>query len=115
MHTKRFFPQPSKRWSKDLLSLDRKQIHRVVGAVTNHCGLNSHLAKMGLSRDPKCACGLEDETGFHIICECPMFLSLRRRVLGDYTVRPLDVLKLGPILLNRFLVGTNRMGVYSRN
>ena len=108
VHTKKFFPQPSQRWSKDLLSLKRKQIRRVVGAITDHCGLNKHLSKMGLSPDPRCTCGLEDETGFHVICECPRFSSLRRKILGDYTLRPLDIPILGPTVINRFLVGTNR-------
>ena len=78
--------------------MNRNRIRRVVGAITGHCGLNRHLNKLRLSVTPMCSCGLEEETGIHIICECPKFLQLRRRLLGDYTVEPLDVAASDPPL-----------------
>jgi len=53
---------------------------------TGHCGLNRHLNKLRLSRTPRCSCGLEEETGIYLICNCPKFLQLRRRMLGGYEV-----------------------------
>lgn len=108
MHTKCFLPTPSGKWSKELISMDRNRIRRVVGAITGHCGLNRHLRKMRLSNTSECTCGLEDETGIHVICNCPKFIQLRRRILGDYTVTPSEVLKLGPVILDKFLVKTGR-------
>jgi ribonuclease HI len=108
LHTKKFFQRPDKKWSKDLLFLDRSQIRRIVGAITGHCGLNKHLAKMGLSNDPFCSCGLSEETGLHIICECPKFFTLRRKILGDRVIEPWELSKLGPGVLHRFLAGTKR-------
>ena len=77
MHTKRFFRRPDEKWSKDLLLMDRTEIRRIVGAITGHFWLNKHLETMGLSNSPMCACGLGEETGIYIICECPIFFTLR--------------------------------------
>lgn len=108
-HTKSFFPKPNDKWSKELVSMDRSRIARVVGAITGHCGLNRHLRKMRLSDTSECTCGLEEETGIHVICDCPKFLQLRRKVLGGYTVTPSEVLELGPVILDRFLAKTGRL------
>src|SRR6202012_1284385 len=56
VHTKHFFQGPNKKWSKDLLAMDRSRIRRVVGAITGHCGLNKHLARMTLINDSECTC-----------------------------------------------------------
>ena len=109
MHAKRLFPRRDEKWSKDLLSMESHQLRGVVGAVTGHCRLNKHLATMGLSNSPMCACGLGEETGLHIICECPRFLTLRSRTLGDRMVVPGEVPDLGPGILHRFLAGTKRI------
>jgi len=108
-HTKRFFPKPDAKWTNDLLDMHRNRIRRVVGAVTGHCGLNRHMFKLRLSGTPRCSCGLEDETGLHIICNCPKFLQLRSRTLGNYEIRPTDVATLGPATLDKFLVETGRL------
>ena len=71
VHTKRFFPTPSRKWSRELLFLEKKDIRRVVNAITGHCLLNKHLTTMGYLDNPRCDCDLDDETGFHLICECP--------------------------------------------
>lgn len=108
MHTKCFLPKPNEKWSKELISMDRNRIRRVVGAITGHCGLNRHLRKMGLSNTSECTCGLGEETGIHVICDCPKFLQIRRSLLGNYTVSPLEALKVGPSALDKFLVKTGR-------
>lgn len=107
LHTKCFLPMPNEKFSKALINMDRKRIARVVGALTGHCGLNSHLRKMRLSNTPECTCG-EEETGIHVICDCPKFSQLRRRYLGGYIVAPSEVLELGPVILDRFLMKTKR-------
>jgi len=107
-HTKLFFPAPDKKWAKALLRMDRSGIRRVVGAITGHCGLNKHLARMTILADPRCSCGLEEETGIHIICECPKFHLLRSMTLGSCVIQPSEVPGLGPVVLDRFLVRTGR-------
>ena len=107
-HTKHFFPTANVKWARELISMDRYRIRRVVGAITGHCGLNKHLARMRIVNDPNCACGLEEETGVHIICECPMYQTLRNGTLGGWRIEPSELPKLGPVALDRFLAGTGR-------
>ena len=109
VHTKCFFPKPNEKWAKDLLKMDRNRIRRVVGAITGHCGLNRHMNKLRLSDTPRCSCDLEEETGAHLICDCPKFLQLRRRMLGDYEVVPSEIAATGPDILDRFLSATGRL------
>ena len=109
MHTKNFLPTPIRKWTKELIGLDRDRIRRVVGAITGHCGLNKHLAKMGIKDSPGCSCGSVEETGIHILCECPKFSQLRLRLLGGHTIDPREIIKLGPATLDRFLAGTERL------
>lgn len=70
-HTKLFRKLPSKEFSQSLLDFSRTNIKRVVEAITNQ--LNKHLFHIGYKDSPKCLCGHEDETGFHVICDCPKF------------------------------------------
>ena len=104
-----FFWRPNAKCSGELPSMDRSCIARVVGAITGHCGLNRHMSKLRLSATSRCSCGLEEETGTHVICDCPKFTQLRRRLLGGYVVQPSDVTSLGPVTLNKFLVATGRL------
>ena len=46
------------------------------------------LGDDGLSNSPMCACGLSEETGLHIICECTKFLTLRRRTWATGWLHP---------------------------
>lgn len=109
MHTKHFLSEPAEKWSKSLINMDRNRIRRVVGAITGHCGLNKHLTKINIRGDPECSCGLEEETGLHVICVCPKFSQLRRRTLGSYVIQPSEAIRLGPALLDKFLAGTRRL------
>ena len=103
-----FSPIPSRKRSRELLFLESKVIWRVVNAITGHCLLNKHLTTMGYLDNPRCDCDLDDKTGFHLICECPRFSTLRKTLLGSYFLDPSDVPGLGPANLNKFLVRTNR-------
>jgi hypothetical protein len=48
-----------------------------VGLVTGHCPLNKHLYNMGLIDEAICIdCGIEDESAFHLLCDCPSLISL---------------------------------------
>lgn len=108
VHAKHFLPAPWRKWTRELITMNRNSIRRVVGAITGHCGLNKHLTRMRILDDSECSCGQDEETGLHIICECPKFSQLRRKTLGNYVLQPSDVTQLGPIVLDRFLAGTRR-------
>ncbi len=40
-------------------------------------------------------CGPEEETGLHVICDCPKFSQLRRMFSGSYVMQPTEVIRLG--------------------
>jgi hypothetical protein len=47
-----------------------------VGLITGNCPLNKHLHNMGLIDEPICiACGMEDESEFHLLCNCLSLIS----------------------------------------
>ncbi|KAJ8941804.1 hypothetical protein NQ318_015929 [Aromia moschata] len=61
-------------WDKstDFIKLGRNQLRWIVGLFTGHCPLMRHLTTIGVKNDPDCRrCGEEEETSFHILCECP--------------------------------------------
>ena len=69
----------------DYIILNLNRIARVGEAITGH------LQKMRLSNTSECTCGLEEETGIHVICD--IFSQLIRRILGEYAVTPSEILK----------------------
>jgi hypothetical protein len=49
-----------------------------VRLITGHCPLNKHLHNMDLIDEPICiACGMEDESAFHLLSDCSSLISLR--------------------------------------
>jgi hypothetical protein len=45
--------------------------------------MNKHLYNMDLINELICiACGMEDESAFHLLCECPSLISLRMRIFS---------------------------------
>jgi hypothetical protein len=51
-----------------LLRLPRSNLRILVELLTGHCILNKHLHNMGLIDEPICsACGMEDESAFHLL------------------------------------------------
>jgi hypothetical protein len=48
----------------------------LVGLITGHCPLNKHLHNMGLIDEPlSIASRMEDESAFHILCNCSSLIS----------------------------------------
>uniref|UniRef100_A0A8D8TNZ9 Reverse transcriptase zinc-binding domain-containing protein n=1 Tax=Cacopsylla melanoneura TaxID=428564 RepID=A0A8D8TNZ9_9HEMI len=89
---------PSKKISKELLTLNRGDIRTVIGMLTGHCHLRKHLNTIGVHRGSKrCRkCGEDDETASHIIFECPALSLLRLNTLG-LPMEELDTIHSNPI------------------
>ena len=93
-HAKKFIRSPDKDRVRQLLSYSRSQLKTIVEAITGHCSLKKHMHTMGKVSEPDCRkCGLEDETAFHILCDCPTIMSLRVRIYGRHILLPDDVMK----------------------
>jgi hypothetical protein len=78
--SKMWLKKPNPGLTRYLLRLPRSKLRILVGLITGHCPLNKHLHHMGLIDEPICiACGMEDESAFHLLCDCPSLISLRIR------------------------------------
>ncbi|XP_037047894.1 uncharacterized protein LOC119082482, partial [Bradysia coprophila] len=90
-HTKIFCRSPSLNLRKSLLDLKRSDIKRIVEAVSDHGELNKHLFDIGHADSPRCLCGRGEETGYHVISDCPRYRYFRRAFLGKPELSGLDL------------------------
>jgi hypothetical protein len=76
--------KPNPGLTRYLQRLPRSKLRILVGLITGHCPLNKHLHNMGLTDEPICiaACEMEDESVFHLLCNCPSLISLRVRIFS---------------------------------
>ena len=77
--TKICFAIPDPKKSCQLLSLDRKNLSRLVQFITGHNKLKRHKNIQNGVIDPhSCrSCFEEEESSFHVIAECPALASFR--------------------------------------
>jgi hypothetical protein len=89
------------------LSFNGTQTRVVIGLLTGHNTLSTHLHIMGLCNDPMCRkCGTEEETSVHILCECEALASIRHAYLGSFFLDPEDIRELGMGAIWDFAKGT---------
>jgi hypothetical protein len=75
--------KPSPGLTRYLLRLPRSKLRILVEFITGHYSSNKHLHNMCLIDEPICiACGMEDESAFHLVCNCPSLISLRMRTFS---------------------------------
>jgi hypothetical protein len=76
--------KPNPGLTRYLLRLPRSKLSVLVELITAHCPLNKHLHNMGLIDEPICnACGMEDDSAFHHLYNCPSLISLRVRTFSN--------------------------------
>lgn len=94
-HSKLFIKHPSKeRKANELLSYGRSTLKTIIETITGHCSLRKHLHTMGKTPEPDCRkCGWEDETGFHVLCDCPAIMAIRNRIFGRHILTPQQVME----------------------
>ena len=82
-HTKRVFHELRPRESRWIMNQSRCKLNRIIGFVTGHGRLNYHQFRIGNAVTPLCRlCGEEEETGWHIMGECPAIARERFSFLG---------------------------------
>jgi ribonuclease HI len=84
--TKLWFPKPDRRKAKQIVKLNRKDYSLAVQLFTGHSFLNRHNALIDPSLDPRCSCSDEDQTAFHVVAQCPLYLSIRRMIFGTHII-----------------------------
>jgi ribonuclease HI len=92
---------------KELLKLNRGGIRRAVGLLTGHGALRKHLCTMGVVDDATCrGCGVEDETAFHILCDCEAYAAHRFEHMGGHFLEPRQVRDVSVGNLLKFAAAT---------
>ena len=58
--------------------LERAQQTTIFRLRTGHCGLNSHLKRIGISDTSLCECGQADQPPAHVLQSCPKYAERRQ-------------------------------------
>ena len=87
--TKLFFPSIDKSLSQKLLTSNRHHFGMLVRVITGHCFLRRHNTLVELGEDDIfesiCRfCSENEETPFHFLVDCPMFVNERNATFGTY-------------------------------
>jgi hypothetical protein len=76
--SKVWIKQPCLKLARFLRNLPKTKLSVLIGLLTEHDRLNKHLHMMGLLSDPTCAaCGIQEESALHFICECSTLANLK--------------------------------------
>ena len=77
--------------------------------LTGHAQVNKHLFNLKVVRSTKCEkCDFLEESIEHLLGNCPAYNTLRRDVLGDYTIPSGDMCRLDLLKLMRFVNRSKR-------
>ncbi|KAJ8950653.1 hypothetical protein NQ318_010854 [Aromia moschata] len=86
------------------------QLRWIVGLFTGHCPRVRHLTTIVVKINPDCRrCGEEEETSFHILCECPALSAIRHSNFGAITTEPKEVTDAPLETVLKFLKETGLM------
>lgn len=87
----------NKKRSKEILSLRKSELRLLTGILTGHCGLKSHLFKIGKSRTNLCRlCRQKAETAIHLMCDCESADKMRQKYFGKGLILPPELKSLTP-------------------
>ena len=94
--TKRFWPSIRPEISKEILSMDREDLSRIIQIVTGHGFNRYHLSLQDPNTDKLCRfCLNETEDTWHIVTICPSFAEARLRFFKEGRISfPEDIPRL---------------------
>ena len=94
--SKLFIKRVSKRVSRDALSFGGHKLGTLIRIITGHNALNYFKNKINNEINGECRfCMEDDETFWHLVTDCPVFIQERRDILLGTDVRDKwDVAKL---------------------
>jgi len=91
------------KYSKYLINLSRTRLKIFTGVMTGHFYFNKHLTTIGRYSHTGCDyCGHHTDTAEHFLCNCPAFITKRRRFLGNYTIKYSLIKNLHPQDMSAF-------------
>lgn len=96
--------------SRYLLSLHRRPLKIIVSFLTGHGDFKSHLVKLNLvhESDRQCICGLDEESAYHLLCECPRHWAKRQESLGNAFLGTDDCKRLKFLDVCKFILKIGR-------
>ena len=96
--SRELWPTIDKHKSAQMLLCNRKDYGELVRLFTGHNYLNRHSYLLNEAESPECRlCNESEETSEHVLCDCPLFLGVRSRILGKYVI---DATELSHMPLN---------------
>lgn len=99
----------NKKHSKYLINLSRTRLKIYTGVVTGHFGFNNHLTTIGKRSDSGCdLCGHHTDTAEHYLCDCPAFITNRRKFLGGFIIKYNLIKYLQPKDILNYIASTGR-------
>lgn len=106
-HSKKFIKAPSKKTAKEVLLYEKRTLKTIVEMITGHCRLMKHLHTLGIKPEPDCRkCGMEEETAFHVLCECPAVMAARTKLYGKPLLLAEEVMEEPLWKIARFIGNT---------
>lgn len=107
--TRNIISEPlSRNDAKRLISLSKPVLRKLVGFATGHSYFRRHLKTIGLAQNSQCERCLEDEeTAYHLLCDCPALSQRRRRYMGDSFLNEDSLLRAGIWKIKSFISGIN--------
>jgi hypothetical protein len=95
-----------------VLRLSRSKLRVLLGLITGNCPSNKHLLNMGLKDELICiACGMEDESAFHLLCDCSSLISLRMCTFSNLILSVEEYDGASASALLRFALASGRFTV----
>jgi ribonuclease HI len=80
--SKQFVGVYDKKRSRAIMKFGRSRVGTIVRAITGHNGLRYFRSKVDGTLDPTCRfCEEENETFWHLVAECPVFINKSREVM----------------------------------
>ena len=101
--TKLFFNELRPPETKKILNLKRTEIGKLIAILTGHGNIGYHRYLIGDHIDGLCKCNQELESYIHVVTCCPLYLNLRREILGSYLIHENDLPKICTIKVLRFI------------
>ncbi|KAG5674273.1 hypothetical protein PVAND_004253 [Polypedilum vanderplanki] len=75
--------------------LERSQLRILCGILSGHYLFRKHLLKIGLAESSLCPrCELEEDTAFHVVCNCAALASKRFSIFGAHVLSETEAKKL---------------------
>ena len=101
----------NKKWTSEILRLNKRDIRIITQMITGHANLKRHRFIMGVEDNPICEkCEEAEETPEHLLTKCPFFARLRFEVLGIAFPSRVQIIESSLRTVISFIKKSKRLG-----